>query len=159
MGGEAVASLTGHAHVKATMRRADAVYGGEMSAHHYFRDFMYCDSGMIPWLLIAEHVCRSGKPLSELVGDMRRNHPSSGEINFRVESTEEVTARLKQRYAPAAETVDGLDGVSMEFGDWRFNLRASNTEPLLRLNVETLDCPELSQARVAELTEAIQAAA
>ncbi|WP_424969281.1 phosphomannomutase [Dinoroseobacter sp. S76] len=158
-GGQAIMSKTGHVLVKDKMRASKALYGGEMSAHHYFRDFMYCDSGMIPWLLMLERLSRAKTPFSSLVAEMRQRHPSSGEINFRVESTEEVTARLKQRYAPAAETVDGLDGVSMEFGDWRFNLRASNTEPLLRLNVETLDCPELLQARVAELTEAIQAAA
>ncbi|MEM1078157.1 MAG: phosphomannomutase [Pseudomonadota bacterium] len=158
-GGQAIMSKTGHVLVKDKMRASNALYGGEMSAHHYFRDFMYCDSGMIPWLLMLERLSRAKAPFSSLVSDMRQRHPSSGEINFQVESTEDVTARLKARYAPAAETVDGLDGVSMEFGDWRFNLRASNTEPLLRLNVEALECPELLQSRVAELTEAIQAAA
>ncbi|WP_424973543.1 phosphomannomutase [Dinoroseobacter sp. S124A] len=158
-GGEAIMSRTGHVLVKDKMRAEGALYGGEMSAHHYFRDFMYCDSGMIPWLLMLERLSRAKTCFSSLVAEMRQRHPSSGEINFRVESTDEVTACLRARYEGRAETVDRLDGISMEFDSWRFNLRASNTEPLLRLNVETLDCPDLLQARVHELSEAIRAAA
>ncbi|MDD9715259.1 phosphomannomutase/phosphoglucomutase [Dinoroseobacter sp. PD6] len=158
-GGAAVLSKTGHVLVKDTMRRNDAVYGGEMSAHHYFRDFMFCDSGMIPWLLMLERLSKSGRPLSAAVAEMRRRHPSSGEINFRVSDAARVMATLRQHYADSAEHVDTLDGVSMEFADWRFNLRASNTEPLLRLNVETLESAALLDRRVGEIRSMIEATA
>ncbi|RYH08939.1 phosphomannomutase [Tropicimonas sp. IMCC6043] len=136
MGGEAVASLTGHAHVKAAMRRVDAVYGGEMSAHHYFRDFMYCDSGMIPWLLIAEHLSKTGTPLSELIGEMRAAYPSSGEINFRVSDADAAIAAIEAALVDDTCEIDRMDGLSLAFADWRLNLRRSSTEPVLRLNVE-----------------------
>ncbi|MEM7398943.1 MAG: phosphomannomutase/phosphoglucomutase [Pseudomonadota bacterium] len=158
-GGKAIKSKTGHVLVKDTMRSTDALYGGEMSAHHYFRDFMFCDSGMIPWLLMLERISRSGQSLSALVADMRERHPSSGEINFRVTSAKAVTDRLEKRYRGKAVHIDGLDGLSMEFDDWRFNVRASNTEPLLRLNVETLGNPALLKKRVSEVAKAISAAA
>lgn len=158
-GGEAIKSKTGHVLVKETMRASDAIYGGEMSAHHYFRDFMFCDSGMIPWLLILERLSKSGQTLSALVADMRERHPSSGEINFRVASAEAVTDRLRTSYASSAVRMDGLDGLSMEFDDWRFNVRASNTEPLLRLNVEALGNPALLKRRVSEVAKAISNAA
>ena len=135
-GGRAVLSRTGHAFVKQTMRDHDAVYGGEMSAHHYFRQFMYCDSGMIPWLLIAELLGRTGQSLAALLQDRMARFPSSGEINFVVEDAKAVVARVLAVFEPKAIHRDDSDGVSLSFGDWRFNLRSSNTEPLLRLNVE-----------------------
>ena len=136
-GGEAVQSKTGHAFIKERMRLEDAVYGGEMSAHHYFRDFFYCDSGMIPWLLVMELMSSSGKPLSELVNAMMLAYPSPGEINRAVADPTSAIARVREHYETEALLVDEIDGVSMEFADWRFNLRMSNTEPVVRLNVET----------------------
>ena len=136
-GGEAVQSKTGHAFIKERMRLEDAVYGGEMSAHHYFRDFFYCDSGMIPWLLVMELMSSSGKPLSELVNAMMVAYPSPGEINRAVADPASAIARVREYYETEALLVDEIDGVSMEFTDWRFNLRMSNTEPVVRLNVET----------------------
>lgn len=154
--GEAVVSRTGHALIKARMREVDAAYGGEMSAHHYFRNFMYCDSGMIPWLLIAEHMSTTNQPLSALVSDMRARFPSSGEINFRLDDPDAALARVEARYSDVAE-VDRLDGVSLTLPDWRLNLRKSNTEPVLRLNVETRGDQALLEARVAELRRLIEA--
>ena len=133
--GVAVQSKTGHAFIKQTMRAYEAVYGGEMSAHHYFRDFAYCDSGMVPWLLMAELISTSGKSLSDLVADRFRKFPSSGEQNFTVSDPVKVIATIIAKYGDAA-TLDDMDGVSLSFPDWRFNLRKSNTEPLIRLNVE-----------------------
>jgi phosphomannomutase len=135
-GGRSVLAPTGHIFLKAAMRREGAVYGGEMSAHHYFRGFMACDSGMIPWLLVARLVTQTGRSLTDLVGTMRRDFPSSGEINFRVKDLPAVVKRVEASLAPLARGVDRTDGLSLDFGDWRLNLRASNTEPLLRLNVE-----------------------
>ena len=135
-GGVPVQSRTGHAFVKQAMRDSSAVYGGEMSAHHYFRDFVHCDSGMIPWLLVAELIGRRGRRLSQLVESRRARWPSSGEINFRIEDPEAAIARVTEALAPDALECDETDGVSLSFPDWRFNLRASNTEPLVRLNVE-----------------------
>ena len=108
-----------------------------MSAHHYFRDFAYCDSGMIPWLLIADLVSRSGRTLADLVEARTAAFPCSGEINFKVQDVKASIARIEAEYAPQAKSIDRTDGLSMEFDDWRFNLRGSNTEPVLRLNVET----------------------
>ena len=136
-GGEAIQSKTGHAFIKERMRAEDAVYGGEMSAHHYFKEFFYCDSGMIPWLLVLELVCKTGKPLSELVKQMVEAYPSPGEINRKVSDANAVIAAVKAKYERQALVVDNTDGVSMEFADWRFNLRMSNTEPVIRLNIET----------------------
>ncbi|MEF3192879.1 MAG: phosphomannomutase, partial [Halothiobacillaceae bacterium] len=110
---------------------------GEMSAHHYFRDFAYCDSGMIPWLLLTEHISKTGKPLAEMVDERMAAYPCSGELNYRVENMSAVIERVLQHYAPMNPTIDRTDGISLEFPDWRFNLRGSNTEPLLRLNVES----------------------
>ena len=154
-GGVAVASRTGHAFVKQAMRDAGAVYGGEMSAHHYFRDFMACDSGMIPWLLVAELIGRSGTSLADLLAARRTAFPSSGEINFKVASPRDCMARIAAAYAPKAQARDDLDGLSLDFGDWRFNLRASNTEPLLRLNVESRGRADLVQRGVAEISALI----
>ncbi len=135
-GGRSVLAPTGHVFLKAAMRATGAVYGGEMSAHHYFRDFMCCDSGMIPWLLVAGLMSQSGTSLADLAKALRRDHPSSGEINFTVPDTTAVMARVRATLAPLSRAEDRTDGLSLDFGDWRLNLRASNTEPLLRLNVE-----------------------
>jgi phosphomannomutase len=154
-GGRAIAARTGHAFLKQALRDTGAVYGGEMSAHHYFRDFMCCDSGMIPWLLIAELIGRSGQSLAELLAARRAAFPSSGEINFSVADTAATVARIEQVYAPLAQNRDDLDGLSLDFGTWRFNLRASNTEPLLRLNVEARGRQDLVDQGVAELSALI----
>jgi phosphomannomutase len=135
-GGIAVHSKTGHAFIKQTMRSHEAVYGGEMSAHHYFRDFAYCDSGMIPWLLIAELVSRSRRSLGDWVKDRFAAFPSSGEINFKVDDAGRAIENVLSAYRADARSLDETDGVSLAFYDWRFNLRRSNTEPLVRLNVE-----------------------
>ncbi|MEL6550107.1 MAG: phosphomannomutase [Pseudomonadota bacterium] len=135
-GGRAVVSKTGHALIKAKMRETGAIYGGEMSAHHYFRDFMYCDSGMIPWLLVAAYISKTGQSLRDLVADMRARFQSSGEINFRVDDPAEVTERIRKTYETKTIASDTLDGLSFETSAWRLNLRCSNTEPLLRLNIE-----------------------
>ena len=150
-GGEAVVSRTGHAHLKAKMREVDAVYGGEMSAHHYFRDFMYCDSGMIPWLMVAEYISTTGRALGDLVAGARAAYPSSGEINFRLAEPEAARAAFEARYVAQALDVDRLDGLSLTFQGWRANLRASNTEPVLRLNVEAEGDAGLVAEKVAEI--------
>ena len=136
-GGQAVMSKAGHAFIKERMRQEDAVYGGEMSAHHYFRDFAYCDSGMIPWLLVAEMISESGKPLSALVEDRVNIYPSSGEINMRLKQPQKVIDTVLSAYRKTAKNIDHTDGISLEFDRWRFNLRQSNTESLVRLNVES----------------------
>ncbi|ENP6779163.1 phosphomannomutase CpsG, partial [Escherichia coli] len=123
--------------IKERMRKEDAIYGGEMSAHHYFRDFAYCDSGMIPWLLVAELVCLKGKTLGELVRDRMAAFPASGEINSKLTHPVEAINRVEQHFSREALAVDRTDGISMAFANWRFNLRSSNTEPVVRLNVES----------------------
>lgn len=154
-GGTPVQCKTGHAFIKERMRAEDAVYGGEMSAHHYFRDFAYCDSGMIPWLLVAELMSKAGKPLSALVGERQAAFPCSGEINYRVADVPAVFARIRAHFAGENPQVDETDGLSLEFPAWRMNLRASNTEPLLRLNVETRGDPKLVRQKVAEIESLI----
>jgi phosphomannomutase / phosphoglucomutase len=154
-GGVPVMSKTGHAFIKERMRAEDAIYGGEMSAHHYFREFAYCDSGMIPWLLIASLVSTTGKSLGELVADRMQAFPCSGEVNFRVDDAKATVARVLAHYEAQQPTIDRTDGVSADFGAWRFNLRSSNTEPLLRLNVETRGDAALMQARTDELSALI----
>jgi phosphomannomutase len=156
-GGVSVAAPTGHAFLKRAMRETGAIYGGEMSAHHYFRDFMACDSGMIPWLLVAELIGRSGQSLSQLLAARRSAFPSSGEVNFRVADVRTMVAKIEAIYAPQALARESLDGLGLSFGDWRFNLRASNTEPLLRLNVESRGKPDLVAEKLAELTALIHA--
>jgi len=156
-GGRPVQSKTGHAFIKESMRRENAVYGGEMSAHHYFRDFAYCDSGMIPWLLVTELMCRRDRPLADLVAEAAAAHPCGGEINYRVDDAPAAVARVMARFAPSALREDRMDGVSLEFADWRFNLRSSNTEPLLRLNVESRGDADLVARRVAEIESLIRA--
>jgi phosphomannomutase len=150
-GGRAVQSKSGHSFIKQVMREQDAVYGGEMSAHHYFRDFYYCDSGMVPWLLVAQLVSESGKKLSTMVDDSMARFPASGEINRKVRDAAVAIKAITEQYKDQASAVDETDGVSMEFDGWRFNLRASNTEPVIRLNVESKGDPELMQDKVSEL--------
>ncbi len=140
-GGRAVQARTGHAFLKQAMRDHGAVYGGEMSAHHYFRDFVACDSGMIPWLLVAELAGRRGQPLADLVAAMQAAFPSSGEINFHLADPGAAVARVRAAWEPRALHIDTMDGLGLSFADWRFSLRASNTEPVLRLNVETRGGP------------------
>ncbi len=154
-GGVAVQAPTGHAFLKQALRDTGAVYGGEMSAHHYFRDFMACDSGMIPWLLVAELIGRTGASLADLLAARRAAFPSSGEINFRVADVAGTMARVAAAHAGAV--VDRLDGLSFRYPDWRFNLRASNTEPLLRLNVESAGDAGLVARQVAAISAIIAA--
>lgn len=154
-GGIPVMSKTGHAFIKERMRSEDAIYGGEMSAHHYFRDFAYCDSGMIPWLLIVQLLSLTGKSLSSLVAERIAEFPASGEINRRVEDADTVLKKLAADYRPQALSADFTDGLSLEFSDWRFNLRLSNTEPVIRLNVESRGDERLMKEKTAELLEHI----
>jgi len=155
-GGVPIMSKTGHAFIKERMRLEDAIYGGEMSAHHYFRDFAYCDSGMIPWLLIAELMSRTGRSLADLVNARMAAYPCSGEINFRVDSVPDTIARIEATYADRHPVIDRTDGLSMEFDTWRFNLRGSNTEPVIRLNVETRGDAAQMERRTGELSALIQ---
>jgi phosphomannomutase len=150
-GGEAVQSKSGHAFIKEKMREVDAVYGGEMSAHHYFRDFYYCDSGMVPWLLVLEIMCETGKPLSQLVEECIAKFPASGEINREVKDAKAVIAKVLDKYRKDAVDVDHTDGVSVSFPDWRFNLRMSNTEPVIRLNVESRGDFKLMEKKTKEI--------
>ena len=150
-GGQPVASKTGHAFVKAAMRNADAVYGGEMSAHHYFRDFAYCDSGIIPWLLVWEHLSTSNLSLADLISEQKNRFPSSGELNFTVPNAASCIRKVQKHFASIATSTDELDGLSMSFGTWRFNLRKSNTEPLVRLNIETRNDGDLLKEKTEEL--------
>lgn len=150
-GGVPVMSKTGHAFIKERMRAENAVYGGEMSAHHYFRDFAYCDSGMIPWLLIAGLVSSTGQSLAQLVEDRMLAFPCSGEINFKVADAKAAITKVLDFYAGDQPILDYTDGLSADFGTWRFNLRSSNTEPLLRLNVESRGNTSLMEARTNEI--------
>lgn len=154
-GGKPVMSKTGHAFIKARMREEDAVYGGEMSAHHYFKDFAYCDSGMIPWLLVYGLVSSSGKTLAELVSDCMKAFPASGEINRRIDDPKKLFAAIQAHYQDDAISFDQTDGLSFEFADWRFNLRSSNTEPVVRLNVESRANPDLMQKQTTFLLNLI----
>ena len=153
--GVAVQSKTGHAFIKHTMRKHRAIYGGEMSAHHYFRDFAYCDSGMIPWLLVAELVSKSGISLADLVEERFTSFPSSGETNFYVENVQEAIDRVLTAYQAKAVSFDNTDGVSLAFTNWRLNLRGSNTEPLLRLNIEGRGDAKLIKAKVTNIARII----
>ncbi len=155
-GGVPVMSKTGHAFIKERMRAEDAIYGGEMSAHHYFRDFAYCDSGMVPWLLIAGLMSRTGTPLAELVEARMQAFPCSGEINFTVADAPAAIRAVLRRYAALEPQVDRTDGISADFGEWRFNLRSSNTEPLVRLNIESRANHGLVAERVGEISDILQ---
>ncbi len=152
-GGEAVKSKSGHSFIKEKMREVDAIYGGEMSAHHYFREFSYADSGMIPWLLVAELISTSGKSLSELVGERMAMYPASGEINRIVEDASATLQKLHDVYSGNAIDVDDTDGYSFEFENWRFNIRMSNTEPVVRLNIETRADQALLEEKVEEILQ------
>lgn len=155
-GGIPVMSKTGHAFIKERMRQEDAVYGGEMSAHHYFRDFAYCDSGMIPWLLVAELLCVKNKTLSQLVGARMAAYPASGEINSALADPAKAIARVLNQYQESALNVDYTDGISLEFADWRFNLRSSNTEPVVRLNVESRANEALMSEKTKEILDILR---
>ena len=152
-GGVAVMSKTGHAFIKERMRAEDAIYGGEMSAHHYFKDFAYCDSGMIPWLLVAELLAIKGNTLSSMVEDRMAAFPASGEINRKIVGANEVIDKIRAVYEADAQHVDLTDGLSIEYTDWRFNLRTSNTEPVVRLNVESKGNTELMNQKTAEILQ------
>ncbi len=149
--GQAIQSKTGHAFIKERMRLEDAVYGGEMSAHHYFRDFAYCDNGNIPWLLVVELLSRSGKTLSQLVEQRMAKFPCSGEINRKVSDPIALMAAVEQHFSASALRVEKVDGLSMAFKDWRFNVRSSSTEPVFRINVESLENRQLMQEKTEEL--------
>ena len=155
LGGTPVMCKSGHAFIKARMRQEDAVYGGEMSAHHYFKDFSFCDSGMLPWLLVMELVSKAGKPLSALMKERMDRYPCSGEINSKVADAPAILAKLEKKYGPQGR-VDKTDGLSVEFEKWRFNLRMSNTEPVIRLNVETRQDKALLEEKTAELLKEIR---
>ncbi|MDY6864243.1 MAG: phosphomannomutase [Thermodesulfobacteriota bacterium] len=155
-GGVPIQSKAGHAFMKEKMRAEDAIYGGEMSAHHFFRKFSYCDSGMIPWLLVLEIMSVRDCSLSLLVEDRIKQYPSSGEINCHIKDTAVVTRNIIKKYREKAEKVDTIDGVSMEFELWRFNLRPSNTEPFIRLNVESKRDHKLMEEKTEEILEILQ---
>jgi len=150
-GGRPVQCKSGHAFMKACMRKADAIYGGEMSGHHYFRNFAYCDSGMIPWVVMGALLSRTGKSLSSLVDERMQAFPSSGEVNRRIGDVKAAVEAVRQRYQPGAVKIENVDGLSIEHTRWRFNLRSSNTEPLLRLNVESRGDLALMQDKTAEI--------
>lgn len=155
-GGEAVMCKSGHAFIKDKMRSVNAIYGGEMSAHHYFRDFSYCDSGMIPWLLVLELLSQAdGRSLSELMKERMARYPISGEINSKVQDAKAVLDRIEAEYGPKGK-VTKVDGLSVEFDNWRFNLRMSNTEPVIRLNVETRQDQKLCDEKTKELLAEIR---
>lgn len=155
-GGTAIMSKTGHAFIKERMRSEDAIYGGEMSAHHYFRDFAYCDSGMIPWLLITELLCVKNKTLSEMVSDRMSAYPASGEINSTLADAKKAIQRVLDVFSPDALSIDHTDGISLEYADWRFNLRSSNTEPVVRLNVESRGDTPLMLEKTAALLNTLR---
>ncbi|HSH93910.1 MAG TPA: phosphomannomutase CpsG, partial [Roseimicrobium sp.] len=155
LGGRAVLCKSGHAFIKEKMRAEDATYGGEMSAHHYFKEHWYCDSGMIPFLLVARLVSQTGRSLGDLVGEMIANYPCSGEINSKVPDVAAVIAKVEAQYGPSGE-VEHVDGLSVAYPEWRFNLRGSNTEPVIRLNVETRGDIELMKAKTEELLAMIR---
>lgn len=154
-GGTPIQCKTGHAFIKERMRAEDAAYGGEMSAHHYFRDFNYCDSGMIPWLLVAGLLSQEKRTLAELIAERAARYPVSGEINRKLHDADAALARIEARYTPHALAIDRTDGLGMEFAGWRFNVRKSNTEPLLRLNVESRGDRALMEQKTQELLDLI----
>lgn len=156
-GGNPIISKTGHAFIKARMREEDAIYGGEMSGHHYFREFGYCDSGMIPLVLMLQIIGGNHQPLSDFIADAQARFPVSGEINLVVDDPAAILQKITAHYQPASPQYDDCDGVSLAFADWRFNLRASNTEPLLRLNVETRGDAFLLTAKTNEVLALIAA--
>ena len=156
LGGHPVESKGGHAFMKETMRRVKGIYGAENSAHHFFREFSYCDSGMIPWLIVAQLMSEKGKHLGELVADMEKEFPCSGEINLPAKKVKETLEAVKAAYAPKATRVDDTDGVGLEFANWRFNLRPSNTEPLIRFNMETRGDRALLEEKKVEIMKLVE---
>ncbi|MFC0820912.1 phosphomannomutase CpsG [Moraxella marmotae] len=159
MGGQAALSKSGHSFIKQIMRETQAIYGGEMSAHHYFKEFFYCDSGMIPWLLLIELLSVTGKSLADLVDDSIRQFPSSGELNFRLGAVDAagICQGLEQKFAKDNPSKNTLDGLSLDFGAWRFNLRSSNTEPLIRLNIETCGDAALLAQKTQDIVDYLMA--
>ncbi len=155
-GGIPVKCRSGHAFIKELMRREDAIYGGEMSAHHYFKDFFYCDSGMLPWLLVLEIMSEQKKPLSNLVEERIRKYPISGEINSRIPDPDAAIEKIRQHFEPLDPSIDTTDGIGMDFSTWRFNIRKSNTEPIVRLNVESRENQALTQEKTDEILRLIQ---
>lgn len=155
-GGQPILCKTGHAFIKERMRSEDAVYGGEMSAHHYFRDFFYCDSGMVPWLLVLELMCERNMTLSQLVGERMQAFPASGEINNTIFDPAGLLKHIEATYGPDAESIDYTDGLSVNYPNWRFNLRMSNTEPVVRLNVESRGDEQLMREKTDELLRLIK---
>lgn len=156
MGGKTIQCKTGHAFIKECMRQEDAVYGGEMSAHHYFRDFFYCDSGMIPWLLVAELMSVKNQSLSQLLDERMQAYPASGEINKTIQDPPALLSAIEKLFAHSALSIDHTDGLSMCFDQWRFNLRMSNTEPVVRLNVESRGDETLMRAKTQEILDLMQ---
>ena len=154
-GGTPVVCKSGHAFIKEKMRLVDAAYGGEMSAHHYFREFSYCDSGMIPWLQVVEAISEAGRPFSEMLAERIARFPISGEINLTLSDSAKALEAIRERYAAGALGVDETDGLSIEYPQWRFNVRTSNTEPVVRLNVETRADQTLLKAKTDELIEVL----
>ena len=148
--------MTGHAFFKEKIRESNAIYGGEMSAHHYFRDFCFCDSGMIPWLIIVECMSIQNLPLSEMIKFSRESFPSSGEINFEVHNCEAVMSRVLNNFVQSSLHIDHTDGLSLTFKDWRLNLRQSQTEPLIRLNIESRGNRELISKKLDEIDTLIR---
>ncbi|MDA8518664.1 phosphomannomutase CpsG [Citrobacter sp. Igbk 16] len=155
-GGIPVMSKTGHAFIKERMRKEDAIYGGEMSAHHYFRDFAYCDSGMIPWLLVAELLCKKNTDLRAMVSERIKKYACSGEINFSVNNINNILMELQLEYKDTALHIETIDGISFEFDDWRMNVRASNTEPLLRINLESNKSLQIVEQRLDEVSKLVK---
>lgn len=155
LGGIPVESKGGHAFMKETMRRVKGIYGAENSAHHFFREFSYCDSGMIPWLIVAQIMSEKGKHLGELVAEMEEEFPCSGEINLTVKNSDFILEKVKEKYGKDARRVDLIDGVGIEYEDWRFNLRPSNTEPLIRFNMETRGDRKLLEEKKKEIMDFI----
>lgn len=141
--------------MKETMRRVKGIYGAENSAHHFFREFSYCDSGMIPWLIVAQIMSEKGKHLGELVSEMEEEFPCSGEINLTVKNSDFILEKVKEKYGKDARRVDLIDGVGIEYEDWRFNLRPSNTEPLIRFNMETRGDRKLLEEKKKEIMDFI----
>ncbi|EPY8429716.1 phosphomannomutase CpsG [Citrobacter youngae] len=155
-GGIPVMSKTGHAFIKERMRKEDAIYGGEMSAHHYFRDFAYCDSGMIPWLLVAELLCKKNTDLMAMVSERIKKYACSGEINFSVNNINNILTKLQLEYKDTVLHIETIDGISFEFDDWRMNVRASNTEPLLRINIESNKSPQIVEQHLDEVSKLVK---
>lgn len=154
-GGVPVMCKSGHAFIKDCMRKEDAVYGGEMSAHNYFKDFSFCDSGMITWLLVAELLCQAEGKMSEMLKERMERYPISGEINSTVADAKAVMAAIEEKYGSTGE-VCKMDGFSVDYPEWRFNVRISNTEPVVRLNVETRGDKKLLEEKTAEVLAVIR---